>query len=184
LNNAWLGGGDLYRAALCRFLLGDRVKADELAGRYLDFRKKHNDPLVAVREAIWLYTTGRGEDANRKLAGIDSPAAKTQLAIWEIADGKRPVTMLGDRPELQGWKLLLGRRYPEAVEYWKRIYDNSSLVNGNEARVLLAWSLNGAKRADESASHLEKWPLPPTGPEPGFSSLWPAKAIELKAGHR
>lgn len=184
LNNASLGGGELYRAALCRYLLGDRAKADGLVGQYLELRQKYKDALVPVREAIWLYTTGRSQEAKQKIGTIDSPVAKTQLAIWEIAEGKRPVSVLGDRPELQGWKLLMGRRYPEAVEYWKRIYDSNSLVNGNEARVLLAWSLSAANRADESAFYLQKWPLPPVGPEPGFSSLWPAKAIELKAGRR
>jgi Tfp pilus assembly protein PilF len=184
LNNASLGGGELYRAALCRYLIGDRAKADDLVRKYLEFRQKLNDPLVTLREAIWLYSTGRHEEARQKIASIDSPAAKTQLALWDIAEGKRSVNMLGDRPELQGWKLLLGRRYPEAVEYWKHIYDNNSLVNGNEARVLLAWALNGANRNEESTSYLRNWPLPPPGPEPGFSSLWPAKAIELKADHR
>jgi Flp pilus assembly protein TadD len=182
LNNSALGGGELYRAALCRYLLGDLAKADELARQYLDYRNKHNDPLVAVREAVWLYTSGRKDEARQKVQSIPSPVAKTQLAIWEIAEGKRPANVLGDRPELQGWKLLLGRRYPEAVEYWKRVYDSNSLVNGNEARVLLAWSLKEAGRAEESAAYLKKWPLPPSGAEPGLSSLWPAKAIELKAG--
>jgi tetratricopeptide (TPR) repeat protein len=184
LNNAALGGGELYRAGLCRYLLGDRSKADDLVRQYLEFRQKHSDALVPVRETIWLYTTGRREEARQKIAAIATPAAKTQLAIWEIAEGKRPITVLGDRPELQGWRLLLGRRYPEAVEYWKRIYDSNSLVNGNEARVLLAWALTGANRTEEAASYLQKWPLPPIGPEPGFSSLWPAKVIEFKAGRR
>ena len=182
LNNSALGGGELYRAALCRYLLGDLPKADDLARQYLDYRKQHNDPLVAVREAVWLYTSGRKDEAREKMRSSPLPVAKTQLAIWEIAEGKRPANVLGDRPELQGWKLLLGRRYSEAVEYWKRVYDGNSLVNGNEARVLLAWSLKEAGRVEESASYLKKWPLPPSGADPGLSSLWPAMAIELKAG--
>jgi Flp pilus assembly protein TadD len=184
LNNAALGGGELYRAALCRYLIGDRRKADDLVRQYLEFRQKHGDALVPVKEAVWLYTTGRRDEARQKIAPIATPAAKTQLAIWDIAEGKRPIAALGERAEFQGWRLLLGRRYPEAVEYWKRIYDSNSLVNGNEARVLLAWALTGANRAEEAASYLQKWPLPPIGPEPGFSSLWPAKVIELKVGHR
>jgi tetratricopeptide (TPR) repeat protein len=188
LNNEALGGGELYRAALCRYLQGDRAKADDLVRQYLEFRQKRNDALVPVREAIWLYTTGRREEARQKIASVAAPAAtpaaKAQLAIWDIAEGKRSVTVLGERPEVQGWKLLLGRRYPEAVGYWKAIYDSNSLVNGNEARVLLAWALSGAGRTEEAASYLRKWPLPPISPEPGFSSLWPAKVIELKAGHR
>ena len=124
-----------------------------------------------MREAVWLYTSGRKDEARRKIQSNASPVAKIQLAIWDIAEGKRPANVLGDKPELQGWKLLLARRYPEAVEYWKRVYDSNSLVNGNEARVLLAWSLKGAGRAEESAVYLQKWPLPPSGAEPGLSSI-------------
>ena len=70
------------------------------------------------------------------------------------------------------------------MEYWSKVYDASSLVNGNEARVLLAWALSGAGRGSEAAALLGKYPLPPRGPEPGLSSIVTAKAIEVKAGHR
>ena len=184
VNNAFIGGGDLYRAALSRLLAGDRAKADEYFHRYIEFRQKHNDALAPLREAIWLYVTGRREEARQKAASIGSPAAKTQVVIWDLSEGKNNPEILGNRPELEGWKYLFGRRYPQAVEYWSKVYDASSLVNGNEARVLLAWALAGANRGNEAASLLAKWPLPPGGPEPGLSSIVTAKAIELKAGHR
>src|SRR5687767_11936131 len=63
MNNALLGGGEMYRAALSRFLAGDLPKADEYLKRYLDFRQKHGDPSLALREAVWLYTTGRVAEA-------------------------------------------------------------------------------------------------------------------------
>jgi tetratricopeptide (TPR) repeat protein len=184
LNNALLNGGDMYRAALSRFLAGDRMKADEYFRRYIEYRQKHNDALVSLREAVWLYSTGRRDAARQKALRLASPAGKAQLALWDLADGKSNPQILGDRPELQGWKLLFQGKYPEAVEYWSKIYESSSLITGSEARVLLAWSLTGAGRLGEGTALLEKWPLPPAGPEPGLSSIVLAKTIELKAGHR
>ena len=184
LNSALLGGGDMYRAALSRFLSGDRMKAEEYFRRYIEFRRKHNDALVPLREAVWLYATGRQEAARQKALSLDSAAGKTQVALWDLADGKNTPQILGDRPELQGWKLLFQGKYPESVEYWSKIYESSSLITGNEARVLLAWSLAGAGRQSDGAALLNKWPLPPAAPEPGLSSIVLAKAIELKAGHR
>lgn len=183
-NNAFLGGADLYRAALSRFLTGDRAQADAMFQRFLEFRQKHNDTLAPLREAIWFYTTGRAEEAKRKAAAIGTSAAKTQIVLWDLRDGKGSPNVLGDRPEMQGWKLLFAKRYPEAVEYWKKVYDSASSINGNEAKVVLAWALNGANRGAEASALLQKWPFPPPGPEPGFSSIVMAQAIELKAGHR
>jgi tetratricopeptide (TPR) repeat protein len=183
-NNAFLGGADLYRAALSRYLAGDRAQADAIFQRFLEFRQKHNDVLAPLREAIWFYTTGRADEAKRKAAAIGSPAAKTQVVLWDLRDGKGNPDVFGDRPEMQGWKWLFAKRYPEAVEYWRKVYESNSSVNGNEARVLLAWALNGADRGAEASTLLQKWPFPPAGPEPGFSSIVMAQAIELKAGHR
>jgi hypothetical protein len=174
----------MYRAALSRFLSGDRMKADEYFRRYIEFRQKQNDALAPLREAVWLYATGRRDAARHKALSLASPAGKTQIALWDLAEGKSNPQVLGNRPELQGWKLLFQGKYPEAVEYWSKIYESSSLVTGNEARVVLAWSMVGAARQSEGAALLEKWPLPPAGPEPGLSSIVLAKTIEIKAGHR
>jgi hypothetical protein len=128
-----------------------------------------------------LYTTGRRDEARQKAAGAGG-AGKTQVVIWDLMEGKNNPEILGPRPELEGWKLLFARRYPQAVEQWSKVYNNSGLITGNEARVLLAWALTGAGRAEEGKALLQKWPLPPAGPEPGLSSLAIAKAIDLKAG--
>ena len=183
-NNAFIGGGSLYRAALSRFLAGDRAKADEYYKRYSEFRAQQKDTLVPLRDAIWLYTTGRKEEARSKAGQIDSPQAKTQILLWDMAEGKGNPALLGDRPELQGWRLLLERRYPEAINLWTTIYQNSSLVAGNEARMALVWALTSADRKPEAAPLMSKWALPPNAPEPGLSSVAVAKFIELKAGGR
>ncbi len=79
LNNAALGGGELYRAALCRYLLGDRAKADGLVGQYLELRQKYKDALVPVREAIWLYTRVASQEARQKIGTIVLRSQKRNL---------------------------------------------------------------------------------------------------------
>lgn len=183
MNAALLGGGDIYRAALSRYLAGDRAKADEHFRRYVNFLKVRNDPAIALRQAVWFYVTGRREEAIRAASEAGTAAAKSQIAAWELAEGKGNAAMLGDRPELRGWRLLFEKRYADAVNYLTPIYENTSVINGNETRMLLIWALAGANRASETAPLLEQWPLPPAGPEPGLSSIAVAKFIQLKAGH-
>jgi tetratricopeptide (TPR) repeat protein len=183
MENSRLGGGEAYRAAIAAFLGGDRIKAESNFGRYLEFRKANKDQFVGLRESIWLYTTGRTEEARNKAAVLNLPAAKGQIAIWDAVEGRGSVGF-GDRAEFTGWKLLAAGRYAEAVEYWKKLYDANSLTSGNEARMMLAVSLHAAKRQQEAQTLLAKWPLPPTGPEPGFSSVAFGKSIALKAGRR
>ena len=61
MNNAALGGGELYRAALCRYLLGDQAKADDLVRQYLDFRSKHNDSCdCGARGSLAVYVRPQG----------------------------------------------------------------------------------------------------------------------------
>ena len=128
----------------------------------------------SARQFGFIQPDARTRRGKRPLS-LASPAGKTQVALWDLADGKSNPLTLGDRPELQGWKLLFQGKYPEAVEYWSKIYESSSLIAGNEARVLLAWSLAGAGRKGEGAALLKQWPLPPAGPEPGLSSIVLAK---------
>src|SRR5262249_30413479 len=66
-NPAMLSGADLSKAAYARWLGGDLPGADKLYASYLEFRSKARDPGVLWREAAWLYTTGRSEEAITKL---------------------------------------------------------------------------------------------------------------------
>jgi hypothetical protein len=163
--------------------VGDRAKADAHFARYIAFRKQNKDQVSDLRESIWLYSTGRAQEARQKAAALPFPAAKTQIAIWDAVEGKGTLAF-ADRPELAGWKMLFTGRYSEAMDYWGRIYEGTSLINGNEARVLLGVALHGAKRDGEAQALLAKWPLPPAGADPGFSSVVFAKTVELKAGRR
>ena len=180
-----LGGAEAFRAGLAAFLAGDKGRADAHFAKYLAFRKENNDQLARLREAIWLYSTGRHTEARQRAGTLaaDLPTAKSQLLLWDAFDGKTAVAF-GDHPALAGWKLFATGRYAEAVEFWKRLYDATSVIEGNEARVMLAASLRGANRMPEAAKLLAKWPLPPIGPDPGLSSVVFVQAVEVKAGSR
>ncbi|HYP05779.1 MAG TPA: hypothetical protein VER03_06050 [Bryobacteraceae bacterium] len=183
MDNSRLGGGEAYRAALAAYLAGDKVKAAANFNRYLNFRKQQKDAFLGLREAIWLYSTGRADAARQKAAAELTPAAKSQIAIWDAVEGKGAASF-GDRQEFSGWKLIATGQYAEAAEYWKKVYDGSSVSAGGDARVLLAFSLRKAGRTSDSDALMAKWPLPPMGPEPGFSSVVFARAVELKAARR
>ena len=181
MDSALLGGGEMYRAALSRYLAGDLAKADQHFKQYLQFLQKHNDPSLALREAVWLYTTGRVAEARAKAAGVGSAAAKMQVMLWDLADGKISGN-IGQQPEMQGWNLLFARKYSDAAEFWRKAYDNSSIIDGNQSRIMLAWALSGSGRDAEARPLVERWPLPPRGAESGFSSILMNKAVQLRAG--
>jgi tetratricopeptide (TPR) repeat protein len=181
MNNALLGGGEMYRAALARFLAGDVSKADQHFNEYLQFRQKHNDPSLGLREAVWLYSTGRGAEARAKAAAVGSAAAKTQILLWDLADGKVSGN-IGQQPAMQGWNLLFARKYAEAAEFWRKAYESSSIIDGNQSRVALAWALSGMEQDAEARAFLERWPLPPQSADTGFSSILINKAVQLRAG--
>ncbi|MBI3280075.1 MAG: tetratricopeptide repeat protein [Acidobacteria bacterium] len=96
-NAAMMAGGDLYRAALSRFLAGDRAGADRHITSYLTFRKQRGDPLLNLHEALWEHATGRREQAvsrlqrfteRKDLPGDAAAAAAAQLAIFRLESGE------------------------------------------------------------------------------------------------
>ncbi len=96
MNQAFLGGQDLLKAAEARLMQGNLTGADELFRRYNDLRRNAGDAAALVEQAQWLYMTGRRKQA---VSGLDSglasaPAnvrsyAEAQLAIWALDAGDR-----------------------------------------------------------------------------------------------
>ncbi len=95
---ATLGGAELYRAGLSRYLMGDTKGANDLFQQFAAIHAKTSGAaLLPVQQAIWKYQTG---DANGAVADLkrvvdaketmpDSAAAgHAQLVIWllESAD--------------------------------------------------------------------------------------------------
>ena len=91
-----LRGNDMLKAALARFLRGDRSGADALFQRYASWRASGGDALVPVRGAEWLYLTGRTREAElaliaaaAKLEGDAQAVAVEQLSFWALLEGRR-----------------------------------------------------------------------------------------------
>lgn len=91
-----LRGNDTLKAALARFMQGNRPEADRLFQRYAAWRKSGGDALVPVRQAEWLYFTGRRGEAESALAAVagrlqpDAQAvALAQLSFWALLDKRR-----------------------------------------------------------------------------------------------
>lgn len=158
-NAAFLGGAGLRKAADARWLAGDRPGADAIMRRFLDFRSTLHDPLLAWREAAWLYTTGRREQALAKLQDAP-PAAKqlveNQLAVWRGVSG-----------------------IPTDLSALKELYERTPPAADGPVRTFYAAALLQAGRVDDARKLLAFWPLPENGDSLLHSVVYP-KFIELR----
>lgn len=161
-------GADLLKAAYAHWLGGDLPGADAIHQRYSKFRAGLSDPLLAWREAVWLYSTGRRAAAEEKLKGAPS-IGPAQIAVWnEMPQGPEP------------YSLLLAKKYAEAAEGFRKLYENTAPDRDSQVRVLYAWALAEAGRKDEARKLLQWWPLPSDAGNPLFESLVFPKFIELR----
>ncbi len=168
-NPALAAGGDLLKAAYSHWLArpadqADVKGSDALMARYLDFRRNQKDPLVAWREASWLYATGlyskaRRDQAFAKLAAVPNPQLVAQQTdIWT---GKFQL--------------------PHDVESLKARFDNTAPASDAQLRVLYASALIAAGKRDEARPLLELWPMPWTPGDILLESWVLPKFIELRA---
>jgi Flp pilus assembly protein TadD len=159
--SALLGGGDLLKAAYARWLQGDLAGADEHFSQYLAFRNQQKDPLIAWRQAVWEYSTGRTEAAVARLANVSTgPAANlsvAQLALW-----KDPSKLPRD---------------PAAL---RQAYERAPPALDGITRVLYAAALAQAGQKDEARKLLALWPLPGAEGDPLLESFLFPKYLELK----
>lgn len=96
LNQAFLGGLDLLKAAEARLMQANLPGADELFRKYNNLRRNGGDAAAGVEQAQWLYVTGRRKQAvsalESGLAGISANVrsyAEAQLAVWALDAGDR-----------------------------------------------------------------------------------------------
>lgn len=165
---AFHGGAGLLKAAHAHWLGGDLPGADAIHQRYVKFRAGLNDPLLAWREAVWLYSTGRRAEAEEKLKGAPTVAA-AQLAVWN------------GEPQGSGpYARLLEKKFAEAAEGFKQIYESTPPGSDSQVRVLYAWSLAEEGRKDEARALLKWWPLPGDAGNPLFESLIVPEFLELR----
>lgn len=89
------GGVALEKAALARWLSGDRKGAGELLERYMVTRTKLRDPLVVLRRARWQYLLGQAAEAQANLRLLASrpgepgaALAASYLSIYALQSGR------------------------------------------------------------------------------------------------
>jgi Tfp pilus assembly protein PilF len=96
----FLGGGDLFKAAMARLMTGDVAGADALAKQYVDARAEAKDPVVEYRKAQWSWVSGRRQAACQRMEAFargasDGPLrevasrAYAELAMWNLVLGNR-----------------------------------------------------------------------------------------------
>ncbi len=101
-NPDFLGGMDLFKAAMARLMSGDVSGADGLFKRYEENRAAAHDPALDYHRAEWLWTSGRRKEAQQRMSALAQASeagplrelasqAYAQLAIWTVVSGNRPV---------------------------------------------------------------------------------------------
>jgi tetratricopeptide (TPR) repeat protein len=156
----FLNSAPLMKAAFARWLGGDLAGADALMAKYLDFRAKQNDSLVAWRRAFWQYATGRSEQA---------------LAALEQAPPDQAATIERQRSVWRGEV-----RPPEDLSQLKALFESTNPAADGLARTLYAAALARAGKAQEARALLKLWPLPDSPGDPLFQSLLYPKFLELR----
>ncbi len=138
-NRGATGGGVTNGAASPADIAGADLKdADALMVQFLQFRRNQKDAQVAWREASWLYSTGRREQAIAKLADVPNrQLAQRQLAVWS---GKVDL--------------------PHDLAGLKQRFENTPPSADSQVRVLYAAALIAAEQTDEARPLLELWPMP------------------------
>lgn len=145
----FLGGFEFAKAALSRYLANDLSGADQLFLRYTESRRALRDPLVELREAHWLYMTGRkdkGMEMALKLAQEQSPAsgmAESFAAFWKLQEGKQA----------------------EALESAKRAVPKSMGPQAVTQAIVVVLLAQPAASADEWRARLQKAMNPQTPPQ-------------------
>ncbi|HSP67956.1 MAG TPA: hypothetical protein VLN48_09525 [Bryobacteraceae bacterium] len=161
-SSALLYGGDLLKAAYARWLQGDLAGADQHFAQYVAFRSQQKDPLLAWRQAVWEYATGRPAAALSRLANVTGPDPAAQLASAQVAL----------------WKDL--SKLPADPDRLKPLYERTPPASDGITRVLYAAALAQAGQKDEARKLLELWPLPGLEGDPLLQSLLFPKYLELK----
>jgi len=158
LDPKFIGGAAAVKAAYAHWLAGDLPGADAMLQKYVATLVKQNPSLAIWRQATWLYSTGRQDQALAML--LKSPAddiIRRQLAVWQNLN-----------------------RLPSSVEALKPLYESSAPAADGLARVLYASALLNAGKAEEARALLQRWPLPESGGDPTLESIVFPKYLELR----
>lgn len=158
------GVGSLSKAAYARFLRGDVAGADELQKQAMEVRRRAGDALAPVREAMWLYSTGRVGRAVESLKGVSDaarPLAARLAAAWQTL--QVPAT---------------------DVTQLRATYEKAPPLRDSLVRALYAEALLRANRKDEARQIAALWPLPEQAGDPLIESAMFAKFLAVRAALR
>lgn len=111
---------------------------------------------------------------------LAQPSAPAQAWESRIAAALPGTQQSKARSQLLGWALLLDRHSADAVGIWRSEWQSSSALTGNEARMLLTWSLVEAGQMEEAKKTMPYGWMPPTGPEPGLNVLFYPKIPNIR----
>jgi thioredoxin-like negative regulator of GroEL len=145
------------KAAYAYWLGGNLVGADALMQKYL---ANQNDPKIVWRQAVWLYATGRREQA---------------LAMLDKAPADQAVIMERQRSVWRGEV-----HPPEDLEQLKRIFEGTNPAADGLPRTLYAGALAKAGKTEEARALLKMWPLPQSAVDPLLQSLLYPQFLELR----
>jgi Tfp pilus assembly protein PilF len=156
----FLKGAPLMKAAYAHWLGGDLTGADALMQKYLTLLARQNDPLAVWRKAVWLYATGRREQAMATLGKAPPDQAanlERQRAVWR---GEAHI--------------------PDDLNQLRTVYQNTNPAADGLPRTLYVAALVKAGKADEARALLKLWPLPESASDSLLQSLMYPRFIELR----
>ena len=148
------------KAAYAHWLGGDLAGADALMRRYLDLRAKQNDKLVVWREAVWLYASGRRDQA---------------LAMLDKAPPDQAANMERQRSVWRGEV-----HPPEDLDQLKALFESTNPAADGLPRTLYAAALARAGKLEEARALVKIWPLPESAADPLLQSLLYPRFLELR----
>ena len=150
----------MLKAAYAHWLGGDIEGADALMDKYLELRAKQNDPLAVWRKAVWLYATGRREQALAELGKAppeQAPNMERQRAVW------RGETHL-----------------PDDLNQVRTLYLSTNPATDGLPRTLYGEALVRNGKANEARALLRLWPLPESASDSVLQSLMYPRYLELR----
>ena len=153
----FLNGAPFMKAAYAHWLGGDLAGADAMMQKYLS---SQNAQQLVWRQAVWLYATGRREQA---LAMLDKTPAEQAAAMAR----QRSVWRGEVHP-------------PDDLEQLKKIFEGTNPSVDGLPRTLYAEALAKAGKTDEARALLKIWPLPETAADPLLQSLLYPRFLELR----
>jgi Flp pilus assembly protein TadD len=164
-------GTELIKAAWTRLMRKDAAGATQLVDRYLNDRKKQNDPLAAFRAALVEDLAGQRTRAKALLAPYLNAtpeirdAAARQLAVFDQNPGSLP------QPLAPAIKSLVDKDYAQAVPAWRKLAEEASPTDW-WTRTIYARVLAETGQTMESSRYAKFTPVPQPLRGVGFDEFW------------